>query len=256
MVSITFLGTGPGDVAPDRFNASLLVEAEDRLLLLDAGEPCAQRLKNLGVALSDLDAILLTHAHADHVGGLPLLLQAGWLEGRKNPLPIVLPAHLKEPLRAWLRAILIPEENLGFPIEWQCWSAGGEIAVAEAAVTPHETTHLDKARGRLKDETIRSYLLELNWPERRMVYSGDLGAATDLQPVLDRKLDVLVCELAHFRPEALAEVLKDRPIGSLCLTHLAREAGERTGDLKAFFDRALPNVDETFVPDDGETLDF
>lgn len=256
MVSVTFLGTGAGDVAPDRFNASFLVRTGESQLLLDAGEPCAQRLKNLGADLTELDAVLLTHAHPDHVGGLPLLLQASWLAGRKEPLLIALPGHLQAPLRSWLRAVLIPEENLGFPIVWHAWTAGEPLTLGKTAITPHETTHLANAQRRLGDNTIKSYLFELNRPGLRMIYSGDLGAASDLQPLLDGRVDVLICELAHFRPEALAEALKSASVGSLCLTHLAAEASARREEIVLFLDEALPGLADTFVPDDGETLDF
>lgn len=256
MVSVTFLGTGAGDVAPDRFNASFLVQAGECQMLLDAGEPCAQRLKNLGVDPTGLDAVLLTHAHPDHVGGLPLLLQASWLAGRKEPLMIALPEHLLSPLRTWLRAVLIPEENLGFPITWHTWTAGQPLTLGDAAITPHETTHLASARQRLGDSALKSYLFDLQWPGLRIVYSGDLGAASDLRPVLTGRLDALICELSHFRPEALAETLKGTPIGSLCLTHLAREAEERSEEIVIFLNEALPDLEDTFVPDDGETLDF
>src|SRR5262245_28556911 len=104
MPSVTFLGTGPGDVAAGRFQSSILFETDTSRILLDAGEPCCPQLLELGFSLPELDAVWITHAHADHVSGLPLLLQASWLHGRKRPLPVGVPHHLSGPLRAWLDA--------------------------------------------------------------------------------------------------------------------------------------------------------
>ncbi len=130
MTTVTFLGTGPGDVDADRFNSSILIQSENCRLLLDAGEPCAQRLKNLGFALPDLDAVLLTHGHADHIGGLPLLLQASWLAGRESQLTLVFPEHLVAPFQAWLRAIMLPPEVLKFPLEWKTWTESVPLSLS------------------------------------------------------------------------------------------------------------------------------
>ena len=47
MDALTFLGTGCGWPTAERASSSLLLETNGRRYLLDAGEPCAQRLKGL-----------------------------------------------------------------------------------------------------------------------------------------------------------------------------------------------------------------
>ena len=107
MSSVTFSGLVPADGVPGAFNRACSLILMVCACLLDAGEPCGLQLLELGVPLADLDAIWITHAHADHVGGLPLLMQASWLHGRINRSPLGVPQHLAEPLRAWLDAILL-----------------------------------------------------------------------------------------------------------------------------------------------------
>lgn len=81
---LTFLGTGTSmgvpmigctcavctspDTRNQRLRTSALLEAGGLRLLLDAGPDL--RIQALRVGLSRLDAVLLTHEHADHVGGL------------------------------------------------------------------------------------------------------------------------------------------------------------------------------------------
>ncbi|MEZ4358578.1 MAG: MBL fold metallo-hydrolase [Kofleriaceae bacterium] len=63
---------------------------------------------DMGMALrsfAGIDTLLLSHAHADHVGALPGFLGLRALHGRSAPLRVVLPAEVCEPLTAALRAM-------------------------------------------------------------------------------------------------------------------------------------------------------
>lgn len=98
VITVTLLGTGNPRPAADRFGPSILVEAGQERLLVDAGRGSTIRLFELGSAplLSGITAVLLTHLHSDHVVGLPDLWLTGWLFGRKNPLEIYGPAGTRE----------------------------------------------------------------------------------------------------------------------------------------------------------------
>jgi phosphoribosyl 1,2-cyclic phosphate phosphodiesterase len=83
-VKITFLGTGTSQGVPviacdcntclssdehdKRLRTSLLLETEDTTLVIDAGPDFRQQM--LREHVTRLDAILLTHEHKDHIGGL------------------------------------------------------------------------------------------------------------------------------------------------------------------------------------------
>ncbi|MCD7970138.1 MAG: MBL fold metallo-hydrolase [Alistipes sp.] len=84
MASITFLGTGTsqgvpviscpcrvcasGDPRDKRLRSSVLVESGGVVIVIDAGPDFRQQM--LREDVNHLDAILLTHEHKDHIGGL------------------------------------------------------------------------------------------------------------------------------------------------------------------------------------------
>src|SRR5688572_10642557 len=70
-IKVTLLGTGAPPAEIDRFGPSTLVEAGGELLLFDVGRGVTQRLAQLKIDTSDLDALFLTHLHADHTVGMP-----------------------------------------------------------------------------------------------------------------------------------------------------------------------------------------
>ena len=85
---VTLLGTGSPQPRMDRFGPSILVEAGDKKLLFDCGRGAAQRIEQLRIPFSEIDALFLTHLHSDHIVGIPDLWLTGWARGRKVPLQV------------------------------------------------------------------------------------------------------------------------------------------------------------------------
>lgn len=76
---VTLLGTGAPPPRIDRFGPSTLVEAGGKKFLFDAGRGALQRLFQLDIAFGEIDAMLLTHHHSDHVVGFTDLWLTGWI---------------------------------------------------------------------------------------------------------------------------------------------------------------------------------
>ncbi len=97
---VTLLGTGTPQPVMDRFGPSTLVEAGEKKFLFDAGRGALQRLFQLKIPFRDIDGLLLTHLHSDHVVGIPDLWLIGRIGrlwgGRTIPLPVWGPAGTRE----------------------------------------------------------------------------------------------------------------------------------------------------------------
>ncbi len=91
---ITFLGTAASVPSRARGTAATLVAHGSTRVLVDCGEGTQRQLLRSGAGLVDVDLILLTHLHGDHVLGLPGLVKTYALRGRERPVRIVGPAGL------------------------------------------------------------------------------------------------------------------------------------------------------------------
>lgn len=74
-IKVTLLGTGVGIPQPGRSQSAILVEAE-KPLLLDCGAGTLLRLDQAGIDVENLEVVLLTHLHLDHVSDLLALANA------------------------------------------------------------------------------------------------------------------------------------------------------------------------------------
>ncbi len=62
----------------------LAVDNGQELLLIDCGGDAVQRMKASGLDVRRLRHLFVTHEHADHCAGLPLLLERLWVEGLRG----------------------------------------------------------------------------------------------------------------------------------------------------------------------------
>ena len=66
---ITMVGTGSA-FAKKYYNNNAIIESKNKRLLIDCGITLPTALNHMNISFSELDAILISHIHADHVGGL------------------------------------------------------------------------------------------------------------------------------------------------------------------------------------------
>ena len=93
---VTFLGTSASVPTRARGTAATLIARGGERWLVDCGEGTQRQLLRSGLGLVDVDVILLTHLHGDHVLGLPGFVKTYGLRGRERPLRVVGPRGLRE----------------------------------------------------------------------------------------------------------------------------------------------------------------
>ena len=189
-VNITFLG-GTGTVTGSKY----LVQHDGKKLLVDCGlfQGYKQlRLRNwnpMPIEAADVDAVLLTHAHLDHSGYLPLLHRQGF-RGRVHATPatcdlcaILLPdsGHIQEEDAAFLNRHGYSKHTPALPL----YSKHDALLSLQLLKPEREGISFSPIPGWKATFSHAGHILGaasilLEVAGRRILFSGDLGRPDDL----------------------------------------------------------------------------
>ncbi|MFB6250969.1 MAG: MBL fold metallo-hydrolase [Halobellus sp.] len=212
---LTFLGTGSAMPVSDRVQTGLLLQSDDRSLLVDCGSGVLHRLAGTDVDYEGVSTVLLTHHHLDHVADLLPLLKARWLAGEEH-LEVVGPAGTK----SLLDGLLEVHEYLRGRVDLSVREVGPtSFSVAGFDVSATETDH---------SMDCLAYRFTTADSAGDVVFSGDgeatpgLAAFADGAAVLAHDCsfpdDVDVSN--HPTPSQLGRALAGHDVGRVYLTHL------------------------------------
>jgi ribonuclease BN (tRNA processing enzyme) len=102
---LTIAGSGDAFGSGGRLNTCFWLETAKGMLLVDCGASALPALKACKLDPNKIDAVVLSHLHGDHFGGLPfLLLDAQFLSRREKPLLIAGPPGGRDSIRCWKRS--------------------------------------------------------------------------------------------------------------------------------------------------------
>ncbi|MFD8496039.1 MBL fold metallo-hydrolase RNA specificity domain-containing protein [Amycolatopsis sp. NPDC059657] len=187
-VALTFHG-GAGTVTGSKY----LVETPEARVLVDCGlfqglsELRRRNWRSMPAELASVDAVVITHAHLDHCGYLPVLAKAGWrgpvyvTPGSAGLVPIVLndSAHLMTEEALHANKYGWSKHRPALPL-YDAHDAAKAIGLLE---TVHYGTPVDIAPGVSFEFGQAGHILGSAWVrltagDRTAVFSGDLGRPT------------------------------------------------------------------------------
>lgn len=94
--SVTILGSSSALPTSTRFPSAHVLQAHERLFLIDCGEGTQMQLRKLHIKFSKINNIFISHIHGDHTLGLIGLISSFNLLGRTSELNIYAHAELKK----------------------------------------------------------------------------------------------------------------------------------------------------------------
>lgn len=108
-IRVLICGTGSPEVSSAKAQACTLVSAGGKMFLFDAGDGAVRSLAQSKIPINQLDRAFITHFHSDHFNDLGVLINTGWIWGRKTPLIVQGPVGTKQVLDGFAQAYALDE---------------------------------------------------------------------------------------------------------------------------------------------------
>jgi ribonuclease BN (tRNA processing enzyme) len=230
---VTIVGSGDAFGSGGRFNTCFHLVAGGRTVLIDCGASTNVALRARGIDLGTIDAVILSHLHGDHFGGIPfLLLDAQYMTRRDRPLVIAGPPGSRERIDAANEVLYAGSSQTPWRFPWTVIEipVGVPTDILGLSVTSTEVLHSSGAP---------STALRVTDGSKTLAYSGDTQWTEALLPVAS-DADLFICECYEYERELTGHLswktlrgrLKDFAARRVMITHMSPTVLSRLAELR------------------------
>lgn len=220
---VRFLGSGDAFGSGGRFQTCIHLASDGAQLCVDCGASSLVAMRRFGVDPHALDAIVLSHLHGDHFGGLPFLILDGQFRRRTRPLTVVGPSGVETRVRGAMEVLFPGSTGVErrFVTRFVEWADRTPLHLRPFTVTPFEVVHASGAP---------PYALRVAYGGKVVTYSGDTEW-TDALLEAAREADLFIAEALFFDKRVkyhldYATLMEQRErlrCRRLILTHMSEE---------------------------------
>ena len=233
-MKVTVVGCGDAWGSGGRSHTCFRVDLAGRCVLVDFGASALVGWHRLGLDPLDVEAVVISHLHGDHFGGLPFfLLESQFERKRTRPLEIVGPPGTRARLLALLEVMFPKVAGRDWYFPWTV----RELAPGKPADLLGlrlETTQVIHAPDAI-DTAVR-----LSDGRQSFAYSGDTQW-TDALVSVARDADLFITECFGWEPGVpghlswaeLREAVPRLDARRIAVTHMGRSVLGRTTEIEA-----------------------
>lgn len=258
MGKITFLGTGTSQGVPmigcncqvctsedpkdNRLRTSALVEHNGLRILIDCGPDFRQQM--LRHKITDLDAVILTHQHKDHTGGLDDIRAFNYF--RKEAFPIYAEEIVQDSLKMEYSYAFAEYKYPGVP-EYKLHTINEEPFSITKALPDNSTATLEITPIRVYH--YRLPILGFRIGNMAYITDGSSIPQSEFEKLKGVELFIINTvrkekHISHFSlPEAL-EIIKQVGAPRNCLTHISHQLGTYRELCKLLPENVVPAYDQ------------
>lgn len=223
-VKVNFVGSGDAFGTGGRFNTCIMVDGKDIRFTIDFGATSLVALNAQGIEHNSIDAILLTHIHADHSAGIPFMLIDAMLGAKRDrPLTIAGPKNVKARIEECTE-VLFPGSSVmapKFPLNYVELEVGRANDVLGLTVTPYAAKHTWQTN---------PTVLRVEVDDKIVTYTGDGDWTPDL-PKATKDADLFIAECYfhskpikwHLNYNTIQEHKEEFGAKRMILTHMGPE---------------------------------
>jgi len=231
---VTIIGSGDAFGSGGRFNTCFHLAAGEQRYLIDCGASSHVALRVRGIDPNTIDAIILSHLHGDHFGGIPfLMLEAQFLGRRERPLLFAGPPGTSERINAALEVFFAGSSRTKWRFPWSVTEipVGAPTDILGLNVVSAEVIHFSGAP---------STALRISDGKKTLAYSGDTQWTDALLPIA-AGADLFIVECYDYDREltghlnwiTIRQRLKDFAAFRVMVTHMNPSMLARIDEAKA-----------------------
>jgi ribonuclease BN (tRNA processing enzyme) len=202
-------------------------------LLLDCGATSLVALKQLGIDVGSVDAVVVSHLHGDHFAGIPFLILDQQFARRQRPLVLAGPPGLRDRVLAAMEVLFPGSASVErrFEVRFVELAAREPAQIGEVSTTGYPVIHASGAP---------AYGLRLAWEGKVIAYSGDTACTESLVELADNA-ELFICEAYTFDRQVpyhlsyarLAEHWNEFTARRIVLTHPSPDMLQNHHDIEA-----------------------
>ena len=213
MSTITLLGTGTCQIEVERRASSVLLDLEGMYVLFDCGHGVVQRLLEAGVRHNQLEHIVLSHFHPDHVSDIIPFLQAGaWSQRdpRTTDIHIYGPTGAQKVIDGLLQVF-----------------GPGSLQQPSYKIVVHEITQQQFEIGSHRFDFVSlppasNHGLRFTWNGKCYAVTGDSHFHDDEIAFL-RDVDLAIIDSGHIEDREIVQLAVSSQAKTIVCSHLYRE---------------------------------
>lgn len=229
-MTITFLGTGTSQGVPviacdcevctsadprdNRLRTSILIEGEEKVIVIDSGPDFRYQMLRVGV--QRLDAIVFTHEHKDHIAGLDDIRAFNYKQ--KAPIDVYADQRVQEALKREFHYIFDDYKYPGIP-QLNLHAIGREpFAIGKIKFIPIEVMHykLPVLGFRINDFTYITDAKSVSHDEREKIKGSKILVINALQKQY---------HISHFTLDEAIAFAEEMGAEKTYFTHISHRLG-------------------------------
>jgi len=227
-LKLKVLGSGDAFSSGGRFNSAFYFTTSQMNFLLDCGATTLLALKQHDIQTNEIDAVIISHFHGDHFGGLIFLLLQEKINKRKKPIHIISPIGMDEKLKTAAELFYPGSEILHeLDIKYTFYGSHQKIELQNLKIETFPVVHAEESL---------PHGIRIEVDGAVIAYSGDTEWTDELIALSDGA-DLFICE-CNFYGESSPGHLSYKELAShsmnyrkILLTHLGEDMLQKVKDL-------------------------
>jgi ribonuclease BN (tRNA processing enzyme) len=231
---LTIIGCSDAFSSGGRFHSCYLLDTAHGRLMLDCGANAPLALKRAGIPLTSVDAVVISHCHGDHFGGVPFLfLERMFVEQGPKPVEILGPPGIERRMTDLVEALYptLSSPPKDFAILYRELEPGRTSSWRGIQISAHEVVHFSGSP---------SLALSVSDGAKRLAFSGDTSwCGGVIEAGRGADLFLIECTMfstksaVHLDYQTIAENFESIGAKRYLLTHMGLEMLAAAGKIDA-----------------------